>query len=96
LKVPAGVPSVLDVTYWGEEAQPRKFDIYLNDHLLATQELFRAHPGHFFDRITSSSRNGCRREPKGSTVEVVIRFAVLPDGFKAGGIYGLRILPALN
>jgi len=30
----------------------------------------------------------------GGTVDVVIRFAAEPGGFRAGGIYGLRILPA--
>jgi hypothetical protein len=94
LKVPAGVPSLLKVTYWGEEAQPRKFDIYLNDHLLATQELFRAHPGHFFDQDYVIKPEWLPSGANGGTVDVVIRFAAEPGGFRAGGIYGLRILPA--
>jgi hypothetical protein len=97
MKVPAGAPSVLKVTYWGEEAQPRKFDIYLNDHRLGTQELFNEHPGQFFDQDYAIKPN-LLPPPKpgtsGGTVDVVIRFVVEPDGFRAGGIYGLRIFPA--
>jgi hypothetical protein len=97
MKVPAGAPSVLRVTYWGEEAQQRKFDIYLNDHLLATQTLFHDHPGQFFDQdyaIKPEWLPPLASGATGGTVNVVIRFVVEPDGFKAGGFYGLRILPA--
>jgi hypothetical protein len=94
VKVPADAPSVLDVTYWGEEAQRRKFGIYLNDHLLATQELFHAHPGRFFDAEYPIKPELLPTGTKGSTVDVVIRFSVLPNGQRAGGIYGLRIVPA--
>jgi hypothetical protein len=93
VKVPAGKPSLLKVTYWGEEAQERKFDIYLNDHLVATQELFHAHPGQFFDQDYAIQPEWLPSGTNGGTVDVVIRFAVEPGGFTAGGIYGLRILP---
>ena len=94
LKVPAGKPSILKVTYWGEEAQQRKFDIYLNDHLIATQELFHAHPGQFFDQDYTIKPEWLPSGATGATVDVAIRFAIQPGGFRAGGIYGLRILPA--
>jgi len=96
LKVPAGAPALLKVTYWGEEAQQRKFNIYLNDHLVGTQELFHAHPGQFFDQDYAIQPEWLPKRAPGAasaTVDVIIRFAVEPDGFKAGGIYGLRILP---
>jgi len=93
VKVAAGKPSLLKVTYWGEEAQERKFDIYLNDHLVATQELFHAHPGQFFDQDYAIKPEWLPSGTPGGTVDVVIRFAVEPGGFTAGGIYGLRILP---
>jgi hypothetical protein len=97
MKVPAGAPSVLKVTYWGEEAQPRKFDIYLNRHLLGTQELFNAHPGQFFDQdyaIKPEFLPPAKPGAIGGTVDVVIQFVVEPNGFKAGGIYGVRVFPA--
>ena len=30
----------------------------------------------------------------GDTVEVVIRFTVEPDGYTAGGLFGLKVVPA--
>jgi hypothetical protein len=96
VNIPAGKPSLLKVTYWGEEAQQRKFDIYLNDHLIGTQELFRAHPGQFFDQDYAIKPEWTLKPAAGAaaTVDAVLRFVVQPGGFRAGGIYGLRILPA--
>jgi hypothetical protein len=94
MKIPAGKKSKLVATYWGEESQQRKFKIFINDRLLATQELFRAHPGAFFDQEYSITPDLLPTNTSGETVEVVVRFTVEPDGYTAGGLFGLKVVPA--
>lgn len=93
MKVPVGKDSSLVATYWGEEAQQRKFKIFLNDHLLATQELYKARPGAFFEQEYPITKEMLPAGASGDTAEVVIRFAVEPDGFKAGGLFGVKVAP---
>ncbi len=94
MKIPVGNKSALAATYWGEEEQQRKFKIFINDRLLATQELFRAHPGAFFDQEYPITQDMLPPDASGETVEVVVRFTVEPDGYTAGGLFGLKVVPA--
>ena len=93
MKIPVGKKSELVATYWGEESQQRKFKIFINDRLLATQELFRAHPGKFFDQVYPVPPDMLPSDATGDTVEAVVRFTVEPDGFTVGGLFGLKVVP---
>jgi hypothetical protein len=94
LRFPVGQKSQLVATYWGEEANRRKFQIFLNDRLLATQELHQAHPGQFFEQAYPITPDMLPRDAKGDAVEAIIRFTVLPDGGTVGGLFGLKVVPA--
>ena len=94
MKIPVGKKSELVANYWGEEDQQRKFKIFINDRLLATQELFRAHPGVFFDQHYPIPPDLLPPNATGETAEVVVRFAVEPDGYTVGGLFGLKVVPA--
>ena len=93
MKIPIGGKSALVAQYWGEESQQRKFKIFINDRLLATQELFRAHPGAFFDQEYEIPPAMLPSKTSGDTVDVVVRFAVEPDGYTVGGLFGLKVVP---
>lgn len=94
MKIPVGKKSTLIATYWGEESQQRKFKIFINDRPLSTQELFRAHPGAFFDQEYPITPDLLPTNTSGETVEVVVRFTAEPDGYTAGGLFGLKVVPA--
>jgi len=93
MKFPVGEKSQLVAQYWGEEDQARKFKIFVNDRLLTTQELFRAHPGAFFDQEYEIPPDMLPSNATGDIAEVVVRFTVEPDGYTAGGLFGLKVVP---
>ncbi|MCX6972423.1 MAG: hypothetical protein NTV93_20050 [Verrucomicrobia bacterium] len=94
IKVPVGKKSVLVATYWGEEEQNRIFGIFIDDQLLAIQNLFREHPGTFFEQEYPITPELLPQKVDGDNVEVVVRFTVEPNGFTAGGLFGLKVVPA--
>jgi DUF1680 family protein len=49
LKVLPDVPMILCCTYWGSDVPPRKFDILIDEKVIATQSLDRNRPDEFFD-----------------------------------------------
>jgi len=86
LKVDPVRPMTLRCTYWGNDNHRRRFDILLNDHLIATQQLEFNDPGRFF-------RVDYDLPPKltaGKTAVTVV-FQAYPKN-TAGGIYGCRML----
>jgi len=91
MKFPVGKKSALVATYWGEEGQKRKFQVWVNDKLLATQELFRAHPGQFFEETYAVSPD-MLPATDGDHVEATVRFSVVPDGYTVGGLFGLKVI----
>jgi hypothetical protein len=93
MKFPVGKKSQLVATYWGEEGNKRRFRIYINDQLLATQELYQAHPGKFFDQAYPIPPAMLPAGTHGETTYAVIRFTVEPDGGTVGGLFGLKVLP---
>lgn len=93
MKFAVGKTSKLVARYWGEEEQRRKFKIFINDQLLATQELYRAHPGVFFEQEYPVTPDLLPSTAGGDTVEVVIRFTVEPEGYTVGGLFGLKVVP---
>lgn len=89
LKVLPNVPMTLSVTYWGEDAGDRTFDIVVNGEKIATQKLQRANPGHFLEveypipaHLTANAANS-----------ITIRF-VAHEGNTAGGVFGCATLKA--
>jgi hypothetical protein len=94
MKFPVGRKSELVAHYWGEEGQKRIFRIFINDRPLATQELYRAHPGKFFDQSYSITPDMLPSDASGETVEAIVRFTVEPDGYTVGGLFGLKVVPA--
>jgi hypothetical protein len=92
MKFPVGGKSDLVATYWGEEGNKRKFKIFINDQLLATQELFRAHPCTFFEQTYPIPPDMLPADASGETVEAIVRFTVEPDGGTVGGLFGLKVV----
>ena len=86
MKVDPVEPMFLYCTYWGNDTASRRFDILVNDKVIATQTLNYNDPGRFFDveyaippKLTHGQTN------------VVVVFQGYP--FKTvGGIFGLQML----
>jgi hypothetical protein len=80
------------VNYWGSDTN-REFDIFANEHLLATQRLQNNYPGTFFDQsyeIPTSIFAG-QTDNFGQPLDhVIIRFKSRTQAV-AGGIFGLRV-----
>lgn len=93
LKFPSNKKSALVVRYWGEEQQQRKFSIFINDRLLATQELFRTKPGDFIDQSYPIPVDFLPASSSGDSVEGIVRFTVEENGYTAGGVFGLKVIP---
>ncbi|HXT10014.1 MAG TPA: DUF4190 domain-containing protein [Candidatus Angelobacter sp.] len=86
MKVDPSDPMFLYCTYWGNDTASRRFDILVNEKVIATQTLNYNDPGRFFDveyaippKLTHGQTN------------VVVVFQGYP--FKTvGGIFGLQML----
>lgn len=86
MKVDPAEPMMLSCTYWGNDANSRRFDILVNEKVIATQTLNFNDPGRFFDvqyaipqKLTHGQTN------------VTVVFQGYP--FKTvGGIFGCRML----
>jgi hypothetical protein len=88
LNVAPDKPNELLVTYWGDDAGERRFDISLDGKLLATQTLNRDMPGKFWEKsypIPAELTKGKNR--------ATVRFQAHPNNF-AGGIFGAKMLKA--
>jgi len=78
--------TILQATFWGSDADQRKFDVLVNDRKVATQTLEANAPGRFFDvqwPLTQELTGGQNR--------VTVRFQAHP-GHIAGGLFGLKTL----
>lgn len=79
-------PVTLLCTYWGGDAGKRKFDILVDDKVIATQSLSYDKPGKFFDVEY--------KIPGEMTVDkekITVKFIPKPENL-AGGVFGVRIL----
>ncbi|HPS03679.1 MAG TPA: hypothetical protein PLA90_19255, partial [Candidatus Sumerlaeota bacterium] len=86
LAVDAKEPVALRVTYWGDDAANRVFDILVDGEKIATQTLEHNKPGQFFDEkylIPAKLTQG--------KAQVTVRFQAQP-GKWAGGVFGLRMV----
>lgn len=86
LKVDATQPMILRCTYWGNDNDGRRFDVLVDDVVVATQQLEFNDPGRFFDveydlpqKLTAGKTN------------VTVWFQAYPQK-TAGGFYGCKML----
>jgi hypothetical protein len=87
VKILPGQPQELVVTYWGEDSG-RSFDVLVDDHRIATQQLTGSHPGSFFDvayPLPPALTEGKQ--------QITLKFQGPANGF-AGGVFGVRLLKA--
>ena len=86
LKVDPIHPMSLYCTYWGNDGTGRRFDILVNEKVIATQTLNFNDPGHFFDveyKIPEALTRG--------ETSVRVTFQAYPRK-TAGGLYGCQML----
>ncbi len=81
-KVPAG----LILTYWGSDGGGRKFDILVDDEVIASEELTAHIPNEFFDREYAVPHHLTKDKTK-ITVKLKAN-----SGNKAGGIFFARMI----
>lgn len=86
LKNPGGDARVLRLTYYGKDSG-KKFDIYLNGILIASQELKGEKGDRFFDVDYELPKSLLQNSKEGFTVRFVGK-----EGSKTGDIYFLRLL----
>lgn len=86
MKVDPSRAMSLYCTYWGNDAAGRRFDVLINDTVIATQTLNYNDPGHFFDVEYFIPEKLTRGQ---STVRVT--FQAYPRR-TVGGIYGCQTL----
>ncbi len=91
LKVLPNTPMTLSVTYWGDDAGARTFDILVNGEKIATQTLNQNKPGQLFDveyaipaSLTANAAN-----------KVTVRFRA-QKGSTAGGVFDCATLKAAH
>jgi hypothetical protein len=96
VKVSTEIPTALVVTYWGDDAGGREFDVLVNERIVGSEKLAAKQPGEFvevryeipFDLIAGKT------DALGQKVNrVTVKFQAAP-GQTAGGIYGLRVVTA--
>jgi hypothetical protein len=86
MKVDPTQPMSLYCTYWGNDATGRRFDVLVNEKVIATQTLNFNDPGRFFDVEYPIPQNLTRGQ-----TNVTIVFQAYPRK-TAGGIYGCQML----
>jgi hypothetical protein len=86
MKVDPARPVSLYCTYWGNDSAGRRFDILINETVIATQTLEFNDPGHFFDveyKIPEQLTHG--------QTNVTVAFQAYPRK-TVGGLYGCQTL----
>jgi F0F1-type ATP synthase membrane subunit c/vacuolar-type H+-ATPase subunit K len=86
MKVDPAEPMFLHCTYWGNDTASRRFDILVNDKVIATQKLDYNDPGRFFDVEYAIPQNLTHGQ-----TNVVVVFQAYPYN-AAGGIFGCQML----
>lgn len=86
LKVQAGQPGCLSVTYWGGDSGNRRFTILVDGQKIAEQQLSSLSPGQFVD-----VKYELPADLVGSKETITVRFEPL-EGHVAGGIFGVATL----
>ncbi len=86
LKVDPLLPAGLLLTYWGSDGGDRKFNILIDNELIATEELTGHKPNEYFDRTYSIPFHLTKDKNK-VTVKLQAQ-----SGNKAGGIFFARMM----
>ena len=86
MKVDPVHPMILRCKYWGNDNGSRRFDVIVNDKIIATQRLEFNDPGRFFYEEYDIPADLTRGKS-----EVTVVFQAYP-GQKAGGFYGCQML----
>jgi hypothetical protein len=73
-------------TYWGNDNTGRRFDVLVNDKVIATQKLEFNDPGRFFHVEYPIPENLTRGQ-----TNVIVVFQAYPRK-TAGGLYGCQML----
>ena len=90
LKVQAGQPQDLCVTYWGSDGGNRLFDILIDGEKLATQRLQNNKPDKFYDEIYRVPAPMLQGKDK-----VTVKFQAHPGAW-AGGVFGCAVRKSSN
>lgn len=83
VKVLPDAPTTLVLTYWGDDAGNRVFDVLVDGQKIATQRLERNQPGQFFDVEHKLPPELTKGKEK-----VTVRLQTI-DGSTVGGLFGL-------
>jgi hypothetical protein len=86
MKVDPSHPMSLYCTYWGNDGEGRRFDVIVNDEIIATQTLDYNAPGRFFDVEYAIPQHLTRNK-----TNVTVVFQGYP-GKTVGGIFGCQML----
>lgn len=81
-------PQSLVVTYWGGVWHKRVFEVFVDDTLVATEELLTNWPGEFFEQVYALPSKLTRGKSR-----TTVRFQSRP-GDIAGGVFGVRLMRA--
>jgi len=88
LKVEANTAQELILTFWGNDAGPRTFDLLVDGRLLGTITLNNDAPWKFFDRTFPLPADLIAGKQR-----ITVRFQGHPGNF-AGGVFGVRVVRA--
>ncbi len=86
LKVLAGQPQELWVTYWGSDGGNRIFDLLVDGQKIATQRLQNNKPNQFFDEVYRLPANLLQDKQT-----ITVKFQAHPGSW-AGGVFGARVI----
>jgi len=86
INVDAEGPLELAVTYWGDDAGSRIFDVMINQKKIAIQKLDAKHPGVYFDEVYALPDSAVKGRKK-----VQLKFQAHPKA-TAGGVFAVRVL----
>lgn len=86
MKLPAGQPAALVLTYWGSDSGGREFDVLIDGEKIATQKLENNRPNQFFD-VTHPIPERLRQDKTSVTVRLQAH-----EGKTAGGLFGARMV----
>lgn len=86
MKVNSKLPAELLLTYWGSDGGNRKFDILVNNEVIAVEELTASKPNEYFDRRYAIPFHLLQGKDK-----VTVKLRAYQNN-KAGGIFFARMM----
>jgi uncharacterized protein len=89
MKINHNQPFKLGVEYWGGFPGSKTFDIFVDNVLIATENISNAKPGEFFTKIYSIPDNVRIKGTK-----LTVKF-IPKEGHRAGPVFGIRTLSGI-